>query len=147
MRAAAGGLFPSIPTADAEEAVRQLNKLTSVYAGGRLQPDLKGDAIHLLFRGPLGLIPFDNLSSGQKDIISTLFLIWETTRTQPGIVLIDEPELHMNAEWRVNFVQTLFDLAPWNQYILATHSEDIFGSVPAHQRILLSAPHPAQALP
>lgn len=83
---------------------------------------------------------FDGLSSGQKEMIATLFLIWQHTRNDPALVLIDEPELHLNAEWQIKFMRLLFQLAPFNQYILATHSEHIFGSVEEDRRLLLD-PH------
>jgi predicted ATP-binding protein involved in virulence len=70
-------------------------------------------------------------------VIATLFLIWRNTAEQPGIVLIDEPELHLNAEWHGDFVEQLRKLAPRNQYILATHSEEIFRSVDESRRALL----------
>jgi predicted ATP-dependent endonuclease of OLD family len=81
---------------------------------------------------------FETLSSGQKEIISTLFTIWSATYHQPSVVLIDEPELHLNAEWQRIFVSKLAELAPKNQYILATHSEEIFASVPKERRLLLT---------
>lgn len=80
----------------------------------------------------------DGLGSGQREIIATLFLIWSTTRHRPSIVLIDEPELHLNAEWQRIYVSKLAELAPNNQYILATHSEEIFASVTKDRRIILS---------
>ena len=80
---------------------------------------------------------FEALSSGQKEIISTLFTIWSATYHQPSVVLIDEPELHLNAEWQRIFVSKLVELAPKNQYILATHSEEIFASVAKDRRLLL----------
>lgn len=82
---------------------------------------------------------FEMLSSGQKEIISTLFTIWSATYHQPSVVLIDEPELHLNAEWQRIFVSKLAELAPKNQYILATHSEEIFASVPKERRLLLTS--------
>lgn len=82
---------------------------------------------------------FDGLSSGQKEIITTLFLIWHHSRNAPCVVLIDEPELHQNPEWQRIFVHQLTKLAPANQYILATHSEEVFASVPQRQRIILNA--------
>ena len=44
-------------------------------------------------------ISFDGLSSGQKEIIATLYQIYTDTIDNPKVVLIDEPELHLNAEW------------------------------------------------
>ena len=84
---------------------------------------------------------FDALSSGQKEIVTTLFLIWNETLAHPALVLIDEPELHLNAEWQREFLRHLLALAPKNQYILATHSEDIFASVSEERRVLLEASH------
>lgn len=82
---------------------------------------------------------FETLGVGQKEIISTLFTIWSATYHQPSVVLIDEPELHLNAEWQRIFVSKLAELAPKNQYILATHSEEIFASVPKERRLLLTS--------
>ena len=82
---------------------------------------------------------FNALSSGQIEIISTLFLIWHATRDAPSVVLIDEPELHLNAEWHSGFVSSLIELAPRNQYILATHSEDVMASVAPECRIILTS--------
>ena len=81
---------------------------------------------------------FDGLSSGQKEIISTLFLIWYHTKDKPSVVFIDEPELHLNAQWHRSLVNRLMKLAPNNQYIMATHSEDIMDSVEEDRRILLT---------
>ncbi|MBM3475385.1 MAG: hypothetical protein FJX75_19145 [Armatimonadetes bacterium] len=79
-------------------------------------------------------MPFDALSSGQKEIISTLFLIWEATRDCPSVVLIDEPELHLNQAWHDDIMRMLFELAPWNQYIIATHSPEVMASVDPDRR-------------
>jgi ABC-type molybdenum transport system ATPase subunit/photorepair protein PhrA len=81
--------------------------------------------------------PFDGLSSGQKEIISTLFLIWYHTQDSPKIVLIDEPELHLNRDWQQTFIQDLVRIAPHNQYIVATHSVEVAQSVESYQRLLL----------
>ncbi|NQU64387.1 MAG: AAA family ATPase, partial [SAR324 cluster bacterium] len=65
------------------------------------------------------------------------FLIWHHTQKSPCVVLIDEPELHLNSQWHRGFVKKLINLAPHNQYIIATHSEDIMDSVDEDRRILL----------
>ena len=52
-------------------------------------------------------------------------------------MLIDEPELHLNAEWHSQFIRYLYKLAPHNQYIIATHSQYIAESVEPYQRLLL----------
>jgi len=71
-------------------------------------------------------------------MISTLFLIWSCTNTAPKVVLIDEPEQHLNAEWHRRFVYMLHKIAPWNQYILATHSKHIASAVDGEHQIMLT---------
>jgi hypothetical protein len=123
-----------------DDAMHALSRLTEAYAGGtighlRPGPDRTYD---LRVARPDGSsFSFNALSSGQKEIISTLFLIWLHTRNSPSVVLIDEPELHLNAEWHRGLVRQLHELAPANQYILATHSEDIVASVLPERRIML----------
>ena len=136
-------LFETLDVEEADELVDRLNDLVDVYAGGRIEKLRPSPDNTVEFRitpsagGPS--FAFDGLSSGQKEIISTLFLIWRYTRERAGIVLIDEPELHLNAEWHRGLVRQLHELVPDNQYIIATHSEDVFSSVEEDRRLLLQA--------
>ncbi len=133
------GLIEDVSASDAAERYEKLDELLAVFAGYRLAKlrGVEGD-FELRVASPQGLnFTFDGLSSGQKEIVSTLFLIWHSTRARPALVLIDEPELHLNAEWHRDFVLQLHKLAPHNQYILATHSAHIFGSVDRDRRIML----------
>lgn len=135
------GLFERVDEHEAEEIIQQLNALIAEYAHGGLAKlrDVEERAVELRVQ-PLdskSSYPFDGLSSGQKEIISTLFLIWKYTRKQPGVVLIDEPELHLNAQWHRGLVRQLAKLQPLNQYIIATHSEHVFDSVDKKNRLLL----------
>ncbi len=136
------GFIANSDEATARQVLQKLDALIEAYAGGVLaKPTLdSGDKINLYIapKDDTPLFPLDGLSSGQKEIISTFFMIWKYTQNVPGIVLIDEPELHLNAEWQVDLLYQLHKLAPWNQYIIASHSEDIFASAPAERRILLA---------
>lgn len=139
---ARSGLFEGIESRGDNLAILdRLNGLIRDFAGGtvdKLRPGPDGTLelrVAPVSGGPS--FSFDGLSSGQKEIIATLFLIWYTTQIQPSVVLIDEPELHLNAEWQRIFVNKLGEMAPHNQYILATHSEEIFGSVPEERRLML----------
>jgi hypothetical protein len=142
-------LFEIVGDQQSQGVLNQLNVLVRHYAGGTIEKLRPSPDNTLDFRiTPTGDGPsfaFDGLSSGQKEIISTLFLIWFYSKNQPSIVLIDEPDLHLNAEWQRDFVYQLHKLAPWNQYIIATHSEDVFGSVPQERRFLLIAGKDAKA--
>ncbi|MEI6334007.1 MAG: AAA family ATPase [Methylococcaceae bacterium] len=134
-------LFEGINKDESQSVLSQLNKLIQRYCGGQIEnlrplPDNKVD-IRIKPGAGGESFSFDGLSSGQKEMIATLFLIWKNTQEQPCIVLIDEPELHLNAEWHGDFVRQLHKLAPRNQYILATHSEEIFRSVDEEYRAVL----------
>jgi len=136
-----GDLFESVEDQDADKAMDKLNELVAFYAGGtigKLRPssDNTVDFRITPINGESSF-SFDGLSSGQKEIISTLFMIWLHTKDRPSVVLIDEPELHLNAQWHGKFVKKLASLVPGNQYILATHSEDVMDSVGIDRRILL----------
>ncbi len=136
-------LFESMPKENYEESLTMLNDLLERYAGGRIEHlrPLPNNTIDLrvLPRDGSDSFTFDGLSSGQKEIISTLFLIWRNSQKLSNIVLIDEPELHLNAEWHADFISQLHKLAPHNQYLIATHSEEVFRSVDESHRILLLA--------
>ncbi|MEI6747238.1 MAG: AAA family ATPase [Methylococcaceae bacterium] len=136
-------LFEGIYQQESELVLTKLNTLIEQYCGGQIEnlrplPNNKVD-IRIKPIGGQESFSFDGLSSGQKEIIATLFLIWKNTQTHSGIVLIDEPELHLNPEWQGDFVRQLHKLAPHNQYILATHSEEIFRSVDESYRAILTS--------
>lgn len=82
------------------------------------------------------LVPVDCLSSGQLEVF-TFFASLVTAKTAPDLLLIDEPELHLDPAWHVPFVRSLQDTLPNTQILLATHSPEIFDSVYSFQRTLL----------
>ena len=136
-------LFELEDKQDSVGAITTLNNLIKEYAGGMIGK-LRPSADNTLdFRiqhddqDDKNTFSFDGLSSGQKEIISTLFLIWYQTRNSPSVVFIDEPELHLNAQWHSKFIKNLTKIAPANQYIIATHSEYVMDSVDRQQRVQL----------
>ncbi len=136
------GLFEGLEKkSEADETLSKLNDLVQRYTGGKIEKLRSSSDSTIDFRITTAegdsSFTFDGLSSGQKEIISTLFLIWYYSRRAPCIVLIDEPELHLNAEWHIDFISKITELSPRNQYIISTHSEDIFSSVSADRRVLL----------
>jgi len=130
-------LINKVTNEGTEEALTQLDYLLTKYAGVTLnrQLDPNGDEFNLMVTKTEGVesFLFDHLSSGQKEIIYTYFTIWETTKDNPSVVLIDEPELHLNSEWQVGFIDMLKTLAPNNQYIVTTHSAHITTSLPVER--------------
>lgn len=138
-----GGLFEGFEASEAKEVIEDLDKLMKQYAHvtiGKLRPSSENaiDFRVIPENGSDGpSYSFDSLSSGQKEIISTLFLIERYARKYPGIVVVDEPELHLNIEWHRRLIRDMCQLAPGNQYIIATHSPDIFDAVEKDRRKLL----------
>ncbi len=135
-----------------KDALAVLNGLLRTYASvrvGKLRPyrnntiDVQVERLAEPGKG----FSIDGLSSGQKEVISTLFLIWSSTYKSPTVVLIDEPEMHLNMQWHANFIRKLKELAPDNQYILATHAEGIMASVPKTNRVMLIADNTDESEP
>ena len=137
------GLLEPEEGEDPDEAIERLNGWVEVYAGGRIgKPRLFPDNTLGLRVDPIdggASFPFDGLGSGQKEIISTLFLAWHHTRNRPAVVLVDGPEWHLNAEWHRKFMKSLTRVAPQNQYLIATHSEDVMDAVERDRRVLLTS--------
>ena len=137
-----GGVLEMSEDQGPDRSLATLNRLMARYAEGETG---KGRAcsddtvdLRVMREGGSGTLSFDGLSSGQKEIVSALFFIWYHTRNTPRIVFIDEPELHLNAQWHKRLVRGLEELAPRNQYIVATHSEDIMDGIPDNRCRLLS---------
>lgn len=59
-----------------------------------------------------------------------------------GVVLIDEPELHLHAEWQAGILPALRELAPGVQFIVATHCDTVWDRSPGYARFNLM-PRPA----
>lgn len=67
------------------------------------------------------------LSSGEKQIIVMLAqLIFGKQR---DTFIIDEPELSLHLGWQELFVKSILEASPTTQFIMATHSPTILGSI------------------
>ena len=74
------------------------------------------------------------LSSGEKQIVTMLgHLIFfeEKYYKEPGIFIIDEPELSLHLAWQEIFVNSILEASPKTQFILATHAPAIVGEYSA----------------
>jgi hypothetical protein len=137
------GLFEGFDAFEAKEVLETLDELMKQYAQvaiGKLRLSPESTIDFRVISGNGDNDPsysFDSLSSGQKEIISTLFLIGLYGQKYPGLVLIDEPELHLNVEWHGSLITHMCQLVPGNQYIIATHSEDIVSAVDKDRMVLL----------
>ena len=113
------------PGEEAEFIVRSVNK------------DNPEAGVNLYLRKKDGTeIPVNDLSSGEIEVLTMAG--WFTMNDyKGGIVLIDEPELHMHVQWHRAIMRALRVLLPETQIIVATHSWDILKSVKSYERFTL----------
>lgn len=67
----------------------------------------------------------NNLSAGQKSIIHLIFEAYGRDDVKGGLVIIDEPEIHLHYQFQFEYLKILENLADEQgvQYIIVTHSE------------------------
>lgn len=72
--------------------------------------------------------------------VANQHITWTDGKTvlhSPGVVLIDEVELHLHPSWQQTVLPTLMDIFPNVQFIVTTHSPQVLTSIAAkHIRIL-----------
>lgn len=76
-------------------------------------------------------VDFDDLSSGQQAIITTLLGI-SGVISDNSLICIDEPEISLHPEWQseiINQLQTVFQEIQGCHFIIATHSPQVVSSL------------------
>jgi len=125
-----------------ETAMHDLNRVWEMFYPGQSftvepisnDPD-EGFDVFLI--GPDGFrLPLDLLSSGQLELFSFAggLLVEEFPQ---GIILIDEPELHLDPQWHRTVLRAVSLLKPECQVVAATHSPEIYDSVRSFERHFL----------
>ena len=96
-----------------------------------------------------GKLPFWALSDGQRAMVTMIgdiafkaaqlnpHLGSESLQKTPGIILIDELDLHLHPRWQRHIVDDLQKIFPEIQFICTTHSPQIIGEVSAEEIIVL----------
>ena len=94
-------------------------------------------------------VPFENLSDGQRTIVGLVADIarrmcilnpqlgTEVTARTPGVILIDELDVHLHPKWQRLIAGGLQRAFPLAQFITASHSPQILGELKPEQIILL----------
>ena len=122
--------------------LRQLDGFRAVRSR---KPPEKGERTLYLEKDG-GDIPFDSLSGGEQaffllaaDLARRLMLESPGVPIEeaPGIVCIDEIELHLHPAWQKKILRTLMNTFPACQFIVTTHSPQVIGGVEAHHVRLL----------
>jgi predicted ATP-binding protein involved in virulence len=88
-----------------------------------------------------GTLPVDSLSDGIRNMIGLVADIAHrcvslnpqfnstAARETPGVVLIDEVDMHLHPEWQQVVTQALLDAFPRLQFIVTTHSPQVLTTV------------------
>ena len=73
-------------------------------------------------------ISVHHLSSGEKQLLIFFAnLIFNVSKKQTGIFVVDEPELSLHLSWQRIFVEKTMSINPNMQLIFATHSPEFIG--------------------
>lgn len=90
-----------------------------------------------------GRLPLATLSSGVRNMVAITadlayrcvrlnpFLGEEAARSTPGVVLVDEVDLHLHPSWQQRVVGLLREAFPMVQFVLSTHSPQVLSTVEA----------------
>ncbi len=82
------------------------------------------------------LLEVDLLSAGQLELFLFLSAL-ALNEEREGIVFIDEPELHLDPQWHRLILRCLMKLQPRAQFVVATHSPEIYDAARSYQRHFL----------
>ena len=123
------------------DAVRRAVDLALRPAGwSRLSWDFAEQSLRA-FHETWGYLPIAMLSDGIRGMIGLVGDIayraallnpqWraEAVVNTPGIVLIDEVDMHLHPEWQQTVLQSLRDAFPRMQFIVTTHSPQVLSTV------------------
>lgn len=81
------------------------------------------------------LTNINSLSAGQKAIIHLIFEAYGRGDIKGGVVIIDEPEIHLHYQFQSEYLRIIDDINSEQncQYILVTHSESLINSKTIHK--------------
>lgn len=145
---ARGGYAPTVPAmSKADSWLKRINQAWARFHGddgtsidARLV-EAKTEEEGLLadlfvVRGDRIICPIDQVSSGEIELLS--FAGWIILNDfQGGLLLIDEPELHLHPQWQATLLPALRTLAPEAQMIVASHSDAVWDQAYSFERFLL----------
>jgi energy-coupling factor transporter ATP-binding protein EcfA2 len=107
-------------------------------------PNSRNSGYDLMYTSGSTTHGVDELSSGQLEIVTLLGAIL-TYPERVQLVIIDEPELHLDAQWHRTMIRALQTVLPGTQLIVATHSDEIYDMAYSWQRHYLLPPGDTRA--
>ena len=111
---------------DIDEKIEQFVQVCNSYLVNKeYKFDASNVTLQIVNKLNGNVIPLTNLSSGEKQIISTFSKIY-LEHEKDYIILFDEPELSLSIEWQERFIPDIVNSGNCNQLICVTHSPFIF---------------------
>ncbi len=103
------------------------------------------------------VLELEQLSDGYRNLLAVVLDFarrlaqanphWDNPLEAPGILLIDEIELHLHPGWQQSIIPNLRKVFPNTQLILATHSPQVLTTVRKEHVRCLTAQHTLEPLP
>lgn len=147
-----GMLFDQIQ--DDELAITNRALSSAIENIGSIRYDMSQKSLIVDFKArhnsPSEAIVFENLSDGQRAVIYLItdisrrmcilnpHLGKDVSKATPGLILIDEIDIHLHPKWQRQIIAGLKDAFPLVQIITTTHSPQILGEMKPDEIILLS---------
>ncbi len=88
-----------------------------------------------LYDGEQRVCSVDALSSGEQEIVALVAPF--ITEDFDGLLLFDEPELHLHPQWQGRVLRALRKVIPGAQVVVATHADDPWDDAMSWERVLL----------
>lgn len=133
---------------------RTIQNVQRIYFEGR-PPRLKIDV--QASAGSHAILELEQLSDGYRNLLALVLDFsrrlaqanpnWPNPLEAPGILLIDEVELHLHPKWQQTVIPNLRAAFPNTQIIVATHSPEVLTTVHRENIYLLGSDHVRESIP
>ena len=110
-----------------------------------------------LNEGPSQELSIEQLSDGYRNLLALVLDFarrlaqanpnWENALEAPGVLLIDEIELHLHPGWQQRVIPNLREVFPNTQLIIGTHSPQVLTTVRREHVRFLTSRHTIDPLP
>jgi predicted ATP-binding protein involved in virulence len=148
-----GRLLDDEKNADDELALVNNAIALAIRGAKGLSYGAKQKSVLMVWDGPDGesdkVLVFDRLSDGERALVTLVadiarrvcilnpHLGRDVFRRTPGVILIDEVDLHLHPQWQRRLPSALKEAFPLMQFIVTTHSPPILSELASSEIILL----------
>ena len=120
-----------------------VNEVLKPVGWQHLQYSERYDKSLVLKHPTYGVMKISQLSDGIKNMLAMIadiayrcvllngHLEDQAAKKSPGVVMIDEVDMHLHPQWQQTVIKALRDAFPRIQFIVTTHSPQVLSTVPA----------------